>query len=149
MRIWSLHPQYLDTRGLTALWRETLLAQAVLKGQTKGYTNHPQLIRFRELESSLETIAAYLQVVHAEAARRGYNFDRSKFSTPATIEPLTVTEGQLNYEWQHLKNKLQVRAPAMLAGFSSITRPEPHPLFRIVPGAIAHWEITTPRKQRG
>jgi hypothetical protein len=29
-RIWSLHPKYLDARGLVALWREGLLAQAVL-----------------------------------------------------------------------------------------------------------------------
>ena len=27
MRIWTLHPEYLDGRGLTALWRETLLAR--------------------------------------------------------------------------------------------------------------------------
>ena len=36
MRLWSLHPRYLDAKGLVALWREGLLAQAVLKGQTKG-----------------------------------------------------------------------------------------------------------------
>ncbi|HEU5178767.1 MAG TPA: pyrimidine dimer DNA glycosylase/endonuclease V, partial [Burkholderiales bacterium] len=32
MRLWSLHPKYLDARGLVALWREALLAQAVLRG---------------------------------------------------------------------------------------------------------------------
>ena len=48
MRLWTLHPKYLDARGLVALWRESLLAQAVLAGRTRGYRSHPQLERFRE-----------------------------------------------------------------------------------------------------
>jgi hypothetical protein len=32
MRLWTLHPQYLDPRGLVALWRVALLAQQVLLG---------------------------------------------------------------------------------------------------------------------
>ena len=43
MRLWSIHPRYLDSMGLVALWREALLAQAVLRGETKGYKFHPQL----------------------------------------------------------------------------------------------------------
>jgi hypothetical protein len=43
MRLWSVHPKYLDARGLVALWREGLLAQAVLRGRTSGYVRHPQL----------------------------------------------------------------------------------------------------------
>ena len=31
MRIWSLHPKYLDAKGVVALWRETLLAKNVLE----------------------------------------------------------------------------------------------------------------------
>jgi len=46
MRIWSLHPKYLDTKGLVALWRDALLARHVLQGKTTGYKNHPQLNRF-------------------------------------------------------------------------------------------------------
>jgi hypothetical protein len=33
MRLWSLHPEYLDANGLVALWREALLAQAFLQGK--------------------------------------------------------------------------------------------------------------------
>lgn len=34
MRLWSLHPSYLDRAGLLAVWREGLLAQSVLlKGE--------------------------------------------------------------------------------------------------------------------
>jgi hypothetical protein len=40
MRKWSIHPQYLDTKGLEALWREALLAKNVLEVKTKGYRNH-------------------------------------------------------------------------------------------------------------
>ena len=148
MRIWSLHPQYLDTRGLTALWRETLLAQAVLKGQTRGYINHPQLIRFRETPAPLEWVANYLRSVHGEAKRRGYNFDASKIADCRNVELLTVTEGQLDYEWAHLRNKLQSRTPHLLANIQSLARPETHPLFRVVPGGVAHWEIVTPQHQR-
>ncbi|MGP1680491.1 MAG: pyrimidine dimer DNA glycosylase/endonuclease V [Giesbergeria sp.] len=36
MRLWSLHPQYLDSKALVALRREGLLAQAVLAGLTRG-----------------------------------------------------------------------------------------------------------------
>jgi len=43
MRIWSLHPKYLDSKGMVALWREALLAKQVLLNKTKGYKNHPQL----------------------------------------------------------------------------------------------------------
>jgi len=47
VRLWSVHPEYLDSRGLVALWREALLAQAVLRGETRGYRRHPRLARFR------------------------------------------------------------------------------------------------------
>jgi len=47
MRLWSLHPRYLDAKGLNALWREGLLARKVLENETRGYQKHPQLERFR------------------------------------------------------------------------------------------------------
>lgn len=149
MRLWSLHPQYLDTRGLTALWREGLLAQAVLTGRTRGYTHHPQLNRFRKFASPQDLVAAYLRIVHDEATKRGYIFDRSKLPEAKEVENITVTEGQLDYEWAHLRNKLQVRAPDLLARLESVARPEPHPLFYVIPGPVADWEIVTLQKQRG
>jgi hypothetical protein len=54
---------YLDGRGLVALWREALLAQAVLRGRTRGY-RHPQLARFR----SRENLARPLPGPHCRAA---------------------------------------------------------------------------------
>lgn len=141
MRLWSLHPRYLDPKGLVALWRESLLAQAVLAGQTRGYKHHPQLARFLRSPSPGESIAAYLRLVHAESVRRGYQFDAKKIGQGGAVEPLLVTRGQLGYEWLHLTNKLKTRAPSWLGQFEAVNEPEPHPLFRVVAGAIAGWEV--------
>jgi hypothetical protein len=146
MRLWTLHPKYLDARGLVALWREALLAQAVLRGQTHGYTRHPQLLRFRDSPSPVDSVASYLQAVHAEASRRGYRFDATKIASCGCTEPIAATTGQLDYEWAHLVAKLQTRAPSWLAGLECRSRPEAHPLFFVVPGSVAAWEVTLPRK---
>ena len=137
MRLWSLHPQYLDAKGLVALWREGLLAQAVLNGQTRGYRNHPQLERFRDRAGA---IAFYLHHVVDEAEVRGYNFDRSKLPRRKFAASIEVSDGQLRFEWQHLTAKLRDRDPEHLLRFAKITDPLPHPFFVVVPGAVAAWE---------
>ncbi|MEO7040694.1 MAG: pyrimidine dimer DNA glycosylase/endonuclease V [Gemmatimonadaceae bacterium] len=140
MRLWSLHPRYLDTRGLVALWREALLAQAVLAGRTRGYTQHPQLQRFAESPAPAEYIGAYLRAVHRESVRRGFQFDGSKIDCDESFAPLTVTRGQLDYEWTHLRQKLAIRSPDTLDHLANVKLARPHPLFRVVRGDIAHWE---------
>jgi hypothetical protein len=140
MRLWSLHPQYLDAPGLVALWREGLLAQAVLLGQTRGYKHHPQLARFRASSTPRKSIARYLRLVHAEAEKRGYHFDATKIGRGGSVELLPVTRGQLKYEWDHLVRKLESRAPSWLSHVQDVARPKPHPLFRVVAGGIAEWE---------
>jgi hypothetical protein len=145
MRLWSLHPRYLDVKGLVALWREGLLAQAVLAGLTRGYRNHPQLDRFREYRDPAAAVAVYLGHVANEANERGYNFDRSKLPHTRTSSRLTVSEGQLGLEWQHLLVKLRDRDPARYARYASIDVPDPHPIFVVVPGPIAAWERARPQ----
>ena len=113
MRIWSIHPCYLDARGLVALWRESLLAQAVLQGKTSGYKNHPQLDRFKNTNNPEGAIAEYLRHILAEADTRGYKFDRSKISTKIFSGKILVTSGQIEYEFQHLLGKLQTRNPKL------------------------------------
>jgi hypothetical protein len=140
MRIWSLHPQYLDARGLVALWREALLAQAVLRGRTKGYLHHPQLLRFRAETAPVGFIAAYLRAVHDEAAMRGYGFAADKITRTQATGRLVVTRGQLEYEWRHLLQKLSARAPERFARLASVKRPRAHPLFQVVRGDVADWE---------
>ena len=140
MRLWTLHPRYLDARGLVALWREALLAQAVLAGQTRGYTRHPQLQRFRAAPAPLAAIGDYLRAVYAESVRRGYAFDAAKIGAGGSAV-LVATNGQIDYEWAHLSAKLRQRAPAWLAALGAVSRPAAHPLFRLEDGPVAAWEI--------
>lgn len=142
MRIWSLHPKYLDARGLVALWRETLLAQAVLLGKTKGYMHHPQLDRFRASARPVECVATYLAAVAHEAKGRGYAFDIGKIHSGRTRGKIKVTNGQLRHEWAHLMAKLAVRDPGRAEALRSVHAPETHPLFAIVPGDVENWEKT-------
>ncbi|MCB0716207.1 MAG: pyrimidine dimer DNA glycosylase/endonuclease V [Chitinophagaceae bacterium] len=141
MRIWSLHPKYLDAKGLVALWRETLLAQHVLAGQTKGYRNHPQLERFKKQKKPLHCIHLYLEAVFKESKSRSYNFDASKFEKDLPKIKMTVTTGQLAYETQHLLKKLLQRDPVKYKEIKKLKRLDTHPLFRIIEGPIASWEI--------
>ena len=140
MRIWTLHPKYLDPRGLVALWREGLLARAVLRDQTSGYRAHPQLERFRAHPAPLSAIDAYLHGVLVESRTRGYSFDASKIGRARGHALLDTSAGQLEHEWQHLLAKLRERAPALFDRWRDVPSPDPHPLFTIVPGPVASWE---------
>src|SRR5436189_4417164 len=98
MRLWTLHPRYLDSKGLVAAWREALLAQKVLQGGTRGYTCHPQLSRFRSHQQPVPAIAAFLAGIAEEAQRRGYHFKLYKISRRKLREQIEETQGQLIHE---------------------------------------------------
>jgi hypothetical protein len=140
MRIWTLHPKYLDPQGLVALWREALLARAVLRGETVGYRHHPQLIRFQAHAAPASAINAYLRSVFVEAESRGYAFNRHKIGPVRTNDRISSTSGQLDYEWRHLMRKLRTRNPGLHRRWRDVATPEPHPLFRIGRGVIEPWE---------
>lgn len=140
MRLWSIHPKYLDAKGLVALWREALLAQKVLRGQTKGYTKHPQLMRFENIEDPVGAIAFYLQYVADEAEKRNYNFNRNKIVKASYNKKISVTDGQIHYEFKHLLNKLLIRDPGKYSHIESVKNIESHPLFEIVAGDVEQWE---------
>lgn len=141
MRLWSLHPKYLDTKGLLGLWREALLAKAVLENRTFGYKNHPQLIRFRRHPYPVAAINLYLWYVYAEANVRGYRFDIKKLDVPKhPVDTIPVTIGQLLYEWRHLLNKLKLRDPIRFHRLINLPLPEPHPIMVVVSGEIEEWE---------
>ncbi len=163
VRLWSLHPQYLDPAGLVAVWREGLLAQAVLHELTRGYRNHPQLARFREQRDPRAAIAHYLDGIAEEAERRGYRFDAAKIRRENRSDArgagaratrggggrlrdrqapplLSVTVGQLLFEWAHLEEKVRLRNEAWYRRIANIAVPLPHPAFAVVPGGIAPWE---------
>jgi hypothetical protein len=140
MRLWSLHPKYLDTRGLVALWREALLAQEVLRGNTVGYRHHPQLDRFRAHSAPLSAISLYLEAVYAEALTRGYAFNRGKFRSNRKRVVIPVSAGQLRYEWKHLRTKLRRRNPMTWRKWARLPTPHAHPLFRVREGPVEPWE---------
>lgn len=145
MRLWSLHPSYLDTKGLLACWREALLAQKVLAGHTTGYRNHPQLERFRSTTEPLASIGFFLEHVAQEADARTYNFNRGLILRSAvdhTVAHISVTTGQLDYEKSHLLGKLQVRDPQRATVLADASIPVLHPLFTAIPGDIESWERT-------
>lgn len=144
MRLWSLHPYYLDSKGLVAVWREALLAQKVLLGQTKGYKNHPQLWRFKNSSYPLAAIAYYLAVIQQEATQRHYQFDKTKILSEDInediIEQIPVTDQQINYEWQHLQAKLAIRDMVRYHAHQIVITPKQHPLFTVIVGEIEQWE---------
>ena len=142
MRLWTIHPKYLDSKGLVALWRESLLAQKVLHGKTKGYTRHPQLDRFKECGEPIKAISLYLFAVLQEAQLRGYAFDETKILVkPQNKEAfIDVNRGQIHYEFAFLKYKLRKRDQNKLKEIEYVNKIEVHPIFKAVNGSIAPWE---------
>jgi hypothetical protein len=183
MRLWSIHPKYLDTVGLVACWRESLLAQSCLikgefsicphcggnrkqtvypfnpckkchgKGEIKtSYYNHPQLIRFKESNNPIEAIGQYLGGIASEAFLRGYSFKEEKIFRCNPNLRLTVTTGQLKYEFLHLQKKLLDRnldkftnnlCDCVTNGDYDYSKLKPHPLFTVIDGPIEPWEKQT------
>jgi len=141
MRLWSIHPKYLDAKGLVALWREALLAKKVLENKTKGYKNHSQLTRFKTTKYPVDAINQYLGAIYDEAVAREYNFNKTKIDWTFKPSKLTVTKKQLAYEMNHLKNKLKTRDTKKLKEVHAVKTIVPHPLFKPVAGDIESWEI--------
>lgn len=150
MRLWSISPSYLDSKGLVACWRESLLCKNVLLGNTRGYKNHPQTLRFKASKYPLSQIDAYLQELYAEADKRGFNFNINKFNIPINARKLTVTRGQLEFEFEHLQKKLWTRNieqrslnfTERYADFEGFVDKgiKPHPLFEVIDGDIEPFE---------
>lgn len=139
MRLWSVHPAILDRRALVACWREALLAQKVLAGETRGYTRHPQLERFRACDEPLDAIGHYLTSLRIEADARAYSFDASRVRRGDAANPgIPVTSGQLAIELAHLRAKVAGRDPAWLGRLPGTARPGP--TFVETPGGVEAWE---------
>jgi hypothetical protein len=171
MRLWSLHPSYLDAKGLVACWREALLAQKVLVGETKGYTKHPQLIRFRghklvnivkthKYDDATAAVGAFLLGIYEEATKRGYKFDKSKIHVSEALDAtntIQVKNGQLQYEFTWLLSKLKERDPEKHAKLVKETTKEgelftgliTHPCFSMHPDtSLEDWERITPEPEK-
>ncbi len=141
MRLWSIHPKYLDTKGLIALWREALLAKKVLQNKTRGYKNHPQLIRFKNHPSPIKVINCYLTTIFEESQNRNFKFDASKIGSIKPESQIPVSSGQIKFEINHLLKKLKERDPSKYNTLKNKKKIEIHPLFKEIPGPIEEWEI--------
>lgn len=142
MRLWSVHPRYLDTKGLVAGWREGLLALSVIDNPKRGYHNHSQLVRFKKYGGK-QAIGAYLKGLFEESLVRGFKFNPDKLSAfkPAELSAsLPVTKGQFEYESEWLQKKLVNRDPNMWQSNYREGIIEPHPIFYIVDGSVEYWE---------
>ena len=150
MRLWSIHPKYLDRIGLVALWREGLLAKRVLEDKTKGYRNHPQLLRFKSYERPVDLIDAYLYQVYLVAKCRGYLFDLSKIRAIELYGVSKVTRGQLVFEFNHLLRKLERRDGKWFEELRGLDpeRVEANPVFQVVEGGVEEWERSLRRARR-
>jgi hypothetical protein len=145
MRLWSIHPKYLDTKGLVAVWRESLLARKVLEGKTKGYKHHPQLNRFIDSNNALETINQYLYEIYKESVIRKYNFDKTRiYISKDKIDRICVNSEQINYEFELLKSKLIKRDYKKYLELNSIDDIELNPIFYEIIGKIEKWEKIIP-----
>ncbi len=140
MRLWSIHPCYLDSKGLVACWREALLAKNVLEGKTIGYKNHPQLKRFKEYPSPVKAINAYLYELLLEAKKRKYNFDANKVKAGNLLKAISVNDEQLKYEYNHLLEKVRKRSPEKYEEIKNTKQIKTHPLFKEVKGPVEAWE---------
>lgn len=141
MRLWSIHPKYLDRKGLIALWREALLAQAVLSGKTNGYTNHPQLLRFRNCDNPVTAISVYLNSIYQESIVRDYHFNSGKILSRDWNSKIYCTTGQVGYEFIHLKKKLLNRDLKQYQSIQYIETPDCNPFFTIIDGDVENWEV--------
>lgn len=145
MRLYSISPKYLDTKGLLGVWREGLLAKHVLEGITKGYKNHPQLIRFKRYKEPLVAINSFLYFVAQEGLKRGYKFDTSKLDLTKIIQnEIPVTTGQVIYEFKHLCKKLSIRDKKrynlQCTEKVDIGEIEVNSIFYIIDGGVEEWE---------
>jgi hypothetical protein len=140
MRLWSIHPRYLDKKGLLAQWREGLLAKKVLEGKTRGYKNHPQLERFKKYSKPMDAINAFLYYTLEEAKKRGYKFDEKKIDVIRLEKAIPVNDGQIKYEFEHLLRKLEKRDEKKYHEIKNEKTIEPNPLFFIMKGEKEYWE---------
>jgi len=134
MRLWSIHPEYLDSIGLVALWRESLLAQKVLKSETQSHKNHPQLKKFKACPHPQYAIANYLVEIWKESQRRGYNFNKEKIRHTKIVEKIPITQSELKCEFDLLRERLKKRTPSKYQNLLSVKEIECNPIFKITEG---------------
>jgi len=133
LRLWTVHPKYLDVKGLVALWRESLLAQKVLMGKTKGWRDHPQLDRFKRHPNPVSAIGFYLHCIYEEGKRRGYKFQKEKiYRDSINVPVIKVSRERVLLEFEQLKQKLKTRDRVRYEKLLKVKEIELHPVFHYI-----------------
>lgn len=148
MRLWSIHPEYLDRKGFLGVWREGLLAKKVLEGKTKGYKNHPQLTRFKKYKKPLLAINTYLTQIYNEGRKRGYKLDKNKIEFINLKKIMFVSSKQVEFEFKHLLKKLKLRDRKKYKELLLVKKPKVNPIFKVRIGKIEKWEKDQKIKER-
>jgi hypothetical protein len=139
----------LDNKGLGGLWHEALRAQNGLVGKVKGYANHPQLERFKAHPEPLRAIGYYLWKVFIDSKDRvnkngnPMRFNFNLIMIPVwNVDKIPVTRGQVNYELNLLRNKLEARGAIkeLMSLPTEIIKCPLHLLFFMVEGDVEKWE---------
>lgn len=128
-----------------AQWREGLGAQTSLRAwyfgdSTVGYQNHPQLERFKTCENPLGALHYYLLNTYSDSLVRKYKFNVSKLIVPddTAYVHIPLHEGQLDYEIERLRGKIEKRAPEELWRLEE--KRESAYIFQLVDGDVETWE---------
>jgi hypothetical protein len=133
LRLWTVNPKYLDVKGLVALWRESLLAQKVLRSKTKGWKRHPQLDRFKKHPDPVSAIGFYLYCIYEEGKRRGHDFKKEKiYRDSINVPVIKVSREWVLLEFEQLKQKLKKRGRERYKQLLEVKEIELHPIFRYV-----------------
>lgn len=143
MRIWSLHPKYLDKKELIDSWNDGLRTIGILTRNHQGSIFRPELSRFRSQSEPIIAVEKYLLSIANEAKRRGYMVDIRKLpSIPVVVShKIPVSSGQIEYEWRQLMHVLAGRSPGFLRRIEYSPSHDINPIFYKRPGHdIETWE---------
>jgi hypothetical protein len=81
MRVWTIHPKYLDDKGLGGVWMDALLVQKLVHGGECGnYRKHPQCQRWLKGPMERYLLSIYLIEVWLEAKMRGFDYKHEKIT---------------------------------------------------------------------
>jgi hypothetical protein len=121
-------------------------------GKTKGWKNHPQLIRFKNHNAPIHAIGFYLFIIYNEGCKRGYSYNKSKmFKIVEKVSMINISKEQLAYEFEILKNRVRGRDHTkfleLLEFGKKESYPKPHPLFHVIDGKVALWEKSYWKKE--
>jgi len=142
MRLWSFHPMYLDKIGYARVINEAVAGYHAYMKTGKGYPaaweKHSQLARFKAhpsdfLRDYIKFLIDYKRYIQLK------EIDFPGSFLPDLNSCMTVTEGQLDYEWKRYLSKLKIRNFVKYSELKYI-QPKPHPLFTVIKGDVEHWE---------